>query len=554
MSKIRFFASHLSKRRSLSAEMKRVGIGLLGTVLDRGGSPERWDKWRPTVSLFQHEDLLIDRFELLAEASSAALAEQVAEDIRHVSPETEVRLHAIRFGRDPWDLADVYGALHDWARAYPFDREREDYLVHITTGTHIAQITLFLLNEAGFLPGRLIQTAPPRAGSRVRHREPGRYSLIDLDLSRYDALSTRFARELEETTDFLKSGIATRSAAFNQLIERIEQVALRSKAPVLLTGPTGAGKSQLARRIYELRHHRGGLEGSFVEVNCATLTGDTAASALFGHVRGSFTGAQKDRPGLLREAHKGMLFLDEIGELGLDEQAMLLRALEDKTFLPVGSDKPVKSDFQLIAGTNRDLRRAVSEGRFRDDLLARIHLWTFSLPALRDRREDLAPNLDYELHRFAETEGRQVSFNKEARDAFLRFAERADTPWHGNFRDLNAAIVRMATLAPRGRIRREDVEDEIVRLGDSWHRSAAPDVAELADLAGVFPPETLAGIDPFDRIQLAHVVAVCRRAKSLSDAGRELFAVSRAKRSVTNDADRLKKYLTKWNLEFTSLR
>lgn len=187
-------------------------------------------------------------------------------------------------------------------------------------------------------------------------------------------------------------------------------------------------------------------------------------------------------------------------------------------------------------------------------MLARIHLWTFSLPALRDRREDLAPNLDYELHRFAETEGRQVSFNKEGRDAFLRFAERADTPWHGNFRDLNAAIVRMATLAPRGRIRREDVEDEIVRLGDSWHRSAAPDAAELADLAGVFSPEALAGIDPFDRIQLAHVVAVCRRAKSLSDAGRELFAASRTKRSVTNDADRLKKYLGKWGLEFTALR
>ncbi|MEM1083955.1 MAG: RNA repair transcriptional activator RtcR [Verrucomicrobiota bacterium] len=533
--------------------MKRVAIGLLGTTLDRGSTAERWDKWRPSVSLFQHEDLLIDRFELIHSADSADLARQVAEDIRLVSPETEVCPHEVRFGRDPWDLADVYGALHDWARAYAFDREKENYLIHITTGTHIAQITLFLLNEAGFLPGRLIQTAPPRGRKRSSANEPGRYSTIDLDLSRYDALSTRFARDLEETTDFLKSGIATRSKDFNQLIEQIEQVSLRSTAPILLTGPTGAGKSQLARRIFELRHQRGGLDGEFVEVNCATLTGDTAASALFGHRRGAFTGAQSDRPGLLRQAHKGLLFLDEIGELGLDEQAKVLHALEEKTFLPVGADAPVKSNFQLIAGTNRDLRNEVAAGRFREDLLARIHLWTFSLPALRDRREDIAPNLEYELRRFAETENRKVSFNKEAREAFLRFAEAPDTPWSSNFRDLNAAVTRMATLAPRGRIRSADVDDEVARLRTSWHRPSGGTGSESTDLTPLFPPGQLDDIDPFDRVQLAHVISVCRRSRSMSEAGRELFSASRQKRKVTNDTDRLKKYLAKWGLEFTQL-
>ncbi|MBK1827269.1 RNA repair transcriptional activator RtcR [Haloferula rosea] len=534
--------------------MKRTAIGLLGTTLDRGSSAERWDKWRPSVSLFQHEDLLIDRFELLHDPSSHALAQKVVEDIRLVSPETEVHTHEVRFGRDPWDLADVYGALHDWARGYEFDREKVDYLIHITTGTHIAQISLFLLNEAGFLPGRLIQTAPPRGQRRKDLGAPGRYSLIDLDLSKYDDLSTRFARDLEETTDFLKSGIATRSANFNRLIERIEQVALRSKAPMLLTGPTGAGKSHLARRIYQLRHQRGGLDGEFVEVNCATLTGDTAASALFGHRRGAFTGAQSDRPGLLRQAHKGLLFLDEIGELGLDEQAKLLHALEEKTFLPVGADAPVKSNFQLIAGTNRDLRDEVAEGRFREDLLARIHLWTFSLPALKERREDIAPNLDYELRRFTESDNRAISFNKEAREHFLKFAEAPDTPWLGNFRDLNAAVTRMATLAPRGRIRREDVDEEVIRLRESWYRPSTPQHSEQADLARFIGAAQLEEIDPFDRVQLAHVVAVCQRSKSLSEAGRELFAATRKKRKVTNDADRLKKYLAKWDLDFTALQ
>lgn len=530
--------------------MKRVVIGILGTTLDRGSAADRWDRWRPTVSLFQHEDLLVDRLELLHEGVSQALAKQVAEDIHQVSPETEVRFHRVDFSSNPWDLANVYGALHDWARGYRFDRENEDYLIHITTGTHIAQITLFLLNEAGFMPGRLIQTAPPSKRHQASDQSPGSYSIIDLDLSKYDALSTRFAKDLEETTDFLKSGIATRSKNFNQLIERIEQVALRSKAPMLLEGPTGAGKSHLARRIYELRHQRGGLEGGFVEVNCATLSGDTAASALFGHVRGSFTGAQKDRPGLLREAHKGLLFLDEIGELGLDEQAMLLRALEEKIFLPVGSDKPVKSDFQLIAGTNRDLRREVAKGRFREDLMARIHLWTFTLPALGERREDIEPNIDYELGRFADVEGRQISFNKEARQAFLKFAESPDTPWLGNFRDFNAAVVRMGTLAPRGRIRVEDVEEEIQRLRMSWQRPGEEGGAEMADLSLWLSEQELQDIDAFDRVQLAHVVSVCRQSRNLSEAGRKLFAASRRKRSITNDSDRLKKYLAKWGLTF----
>ena len=151
---------------------------------------------------------------------------------------------------DPWDFEEVYGKLLDFARAYPFDPEAEDYLIHITTGTHVAQICLFLLTEARYLPGRLLQTQPPR-GTAERRRRPG--ASIDLDLSRYDSIATRFAVAAAEGSSFLKSGIETRNAAFNRMIDEIEQVALRSRAPLLLMGPTGAGKSQLARRIYELK-------------------------------------------------------------------------------------------------------------------------------------------------------------------------------------------------------------------------------------------------------------------------------------------------------------
>jgi transcriptional regulatory protein RtcR len=328
------------------------------------------------------------------------------------------------------------------------------------------------------------------------------------------------------------------------MIERIEQVAIRSKAPILLTGPTGAGKSQLARRIYELKHAKHQIEGSFVEVNCATLRGDGAMSALFGHVKGAFTGAVSERAGLLRAANGGMLFLDEIGELGLDEQAMCLRAIEEKRFLPVGSDKEVASDFQLIAGTNRDLARAVDEGRFREDLLARLNLWSFALPSLKERAEDIEPNLAFELVRYARGGGDTVTFNKQARERYLSFATSTDAAWTANFRDLGASVTRMATLAPSGRINEAGVADEIERMQRRWG-AGKPVLDDLAGLLGAGP---LAEIDLFDRVQLAEVVRVCRASKSLSAAGRTLFAASRAAKASSNDADRLKKYLARYGL------
>ena len=519
----------------------RVVLGFLGTTLDVGKGPQRWLRWRPTVALCQHPELIIDRLELIHDRRHAALADLVEMDIAQVAPETEVRHHLVEL-KDPWDFEEVYGALHDFAKGYGFDPDTEDYLVNITTGTHVAQICWFLLTEAHQIPGRLLQTMPPK---RWQDGAPGSYGLIDLDLSRYDRIATRFRADQEEAASFLKSGIATRNAAFNQMIERIEQVAIRSKAPLLLTGPTGAGKSLLAGRIYELRRQRHQIEGAFVEVNCATLRGDGAMSALFGHVKGAFTGAVSDRPGLLRSANTGMLFLDEIGELGLDEQAMILRAIEEKRFLPVGSDKEVKSEFILIAGTNRNLASAVSEGRFREDLLARLNLWTFSLPSLKDRREDIEPNIEFELARHAAEDGQAVTFNREAWERYLRFATSTEALWSANFRDLAASITRMATFATRGRITEDVVSEEIGALQRLWSPVAASSTdAALEQLLGA----ALDKIDLFDRAQLATVLEVCRSSTSLSAAGRVLFAASRASKTTSNDADRLRKYLARFGL------
>lgn len=289
-----------------------VVIGMLGPTLDNGDGARRWTRWRPTVALCQDPELVVSRFELLFDPKFTSLAQVVADDLVQVSPETKVNQVRMPL-RDPWDFEEVYGALHDFARNYDFRPDREDYLVHITTGTHVAQICLFLLAESRHLPGRLIQTGPP---NKRAPRPPGTRTIIDLDLSKYDRLASRFQVETTEARSFLKQGIATKNAAYNALIDEMEHVALRTRAPMLLLGPTGAGKSELARRLFQLKHARNLVSGELVHVNCATLRGDHAMATLFGHTKGAFTGAASAREGLLLRANQGVLFLDRLGSWG----------------------------------------------------------------------------------------------------------------------------------------------------------------------------------------------------------------------------------------------
>jgi transcriptional regulatory protein RtcR len=209
----------------------------------------------------------------------------------------------------------------------------------------------------------------------------------------------------------------------------------------------------------------------------------------------------------------------------------------------------VESHFQLIAGTCRDLRIDVEQGRFREDLYARINLWTFHLPGLADRPEDIEPNLEFELERQAGELGRRLRFNKPARQRYLAYATAPDTAWRGNFRELSASVSRLATLAEGGRITEADVDDEIIRLSNQWRNADTNDDG----LERLLPADTLAQIDLFDRLQLASVIKVCARSATLSEAGRNLFNASRQRKSSSNDADRLRKYLAKFGLVWESV-
>ncbi|MDE7548330.1 RNA repair transcriptional activator RtcR family protein [Acetobacter fabarum] len=517
--------------------MRNVVIGFLGTTLDRG----RRRSWRPSVQICAQSDFRVDRLELLYEQRHLRLAEHVARDIVALSPQTEVRLVDMELS-NPWDFQEVYGKLYDFSEGYGFDEDRENYYVHLTTGTHVAQICWFLLTESRHIPARLLQSAPPRA-DEASH---GTIDIIDLDLARYNDLQRRFEAAAREHSYMLRGGIPTRNAAFHNLIERLDQVVTRSDEPVLLVGEAGVGKTTLAHRIYELKLQRRRVKGRLVHVHCSGLQGSHAMAALFGQKRNVTGQAGTERAGFLSEAEGGVLFLDDIDLLPLPEQGLLLNVLESGRYYPVGSDTARSCRFQLIATSGRDLPALAQEGLMRPDLLARLALWVFSLPPLRNRREDVEAELMHELEEAERSLGCKIGFNVDARTRYLHFASDPAMPWSGNYRDLSASARRLCTLAERGRITLPMVEAEIATLSGQW--AATRRDGDFALLAELLPDP--ARVDEFDRAQLAAVVRACREASSLSAAGRRLFAISRQGKVSQNDADRLRKYLARFGLNW----
>ncbi|WP_374393763.1 RNA repair transcriptional activator RtcR family protein [Tabrizicola sp.] len=516
--------------------MRNVVIGFLGTQLDMGKRRE----WRPSVQLCQHPGFPVDRLELIHDGRHYHLACTVAAAIGSIAPETEVRLVNIDM-KDPWDFQEVYGKLYDFAASYGFDEDRERYHVHLTTGTHVAQICWFLLTESRHVPARLVQTGPPREGGDPQ----GTLDVIDLDLARYNALQRRFEAARRDHSALLLGGVETRSEKLQALVERLDLVAGSTDAPILLVGEAGTGKSALATRLHELKLVRRRVKGRLVQVNCATL-GDSALPALLGQRR---AGPGNDRPGFLREADGGILFLDQIDALPPEAQAALLQVLETGRYCPVGTEAEVSARLHLIASAGLDPGALLRSGRLRPDLHARLAQWQFRLPSLRERREDIEAHL---LHLVAETErllDRHTGFNADALARYLRFARDPATPWPGTLRDLQASALRMAVLAERGRVTLAMVGAEIATLTGQWAAMAADPDADL--LAEVLPAAVV--LDEFDRVQLAAVIRACHESGSMSAAGRRLFAVSREEKASANDADRLRKYLARFGLDWAAV-
>jgi two-component system response regulator HydG len=234
------------------------------------------------------------------------------------------------------------------------------------------------------------------------------------------------------------------------LLDRIQRVA-PTDATVLLTGESGTGKELVARALH-VSSRRG--DKPFVPVNCAAITETLLESELFGHAKGAFTGATRARRGLFEEASGGTLFIDEIGETAPGSQAKLLRALQEGEIRRVGESTPVQVDVRVIAATNQDLRRAVAEKRFREDLFYRLAVVPIRIPPLRERREDVPLLAAHFLHRFVKRTGSQKTLAPEA------VARLVEHDWPGNVRELENMIEQAAALSPGTEIRAADVQIE----------------------------------------------------------------------------------------------
>ncbi len=262
--------------------------------------------------------------------------------------------------------------------------------------------------------------------------------LVERALERRRLLALRAARERGPATP-----LSWGAPAMGPVIDALEKVA-RTNATVLLVGESGTGKEVAARAIHD-RSERG--EGPFVAVNCAALSEHLLESELFGHEKGSFTGAHQRRRGRLELAQGGTLFLDEVGELKPDLQAKLLRVLQEKTYERVGGVQTLDADVRWIAATNRNLVRAIEEGRFREDLYHRLAVFPIRLPPLRERLEDLPELVEVLLAGIAAELGRsRLALDPAA------LARLGRAPWPGNVRELRNALERAAILADGERI------------------------------------------------------------------------------------------------------
>lgn len=266
------------------------------------------------------------------------------------------------------------------------------------------------------------------------------------------------------------------SVPFRRMVKQLTRLAQYS-APALITGETGTGKELAARALHDRgpRH-----DGPFVALNCAAIAEGLAESTLFGHLKGSFTGAYKDRAGAFVEASGGTLFLDEIGELPVALQAKLLRALEVRSVVPVGSEREVAIDVRVVAATHRDLLSMVAQGTFREDLYHRLGVLEVRLPPLRERREDIPLLLERFAQHAAQDVGRRVVLTESA-----IFAAK-DHAWPGNIRQLRNAVLRAAAFAD-GPITGEDL---LPGLTPSPQPSASSSAAESTPRARL---ETLKG-------------------------------------------------------------
>jgi two-component system nitrogen regulation response regulator NtrX len=324
----------------------------------------------------------------------------------------------------------------------------------------------------------------------------------------------RVARALRAEMGF-GGQMVGKSEAMNAVRQMIAKVA-PSDARVLITGESGTGKELVASAIHDASPRR---EKPFVRVNCAAIPRDLVESEMFGHERGAFTGATQTRIGRFELAHHGTLFLDEVGDLGPDAQAKLLRAIEAKEIQRVGGNRVIRADVRILSATNHDLQRAVRAGTFREDLYFRLQVIPLAIPPLRERGDDIFELVEHFSEQFLQRSGQAKPRWRSDALQLLR-----DYPWPGNVRELANIVERLAILHPGAENTGPQVEDVLIVDRDDeappTTPSRVPKVGDARESAPLGPTSLADKMDSFERTVIARALA--EAGGNVADAARRL--------------------------------
>ncbi|MCC7339906.1 MAG: sigma 54-interacting transcriptional regulator [Bryobacterales bacterium] len=520
---------------------KRVVIGLLDPNLDASKKQDRWGTWRPTISISQHHDFAIDRFDLIHEEKDGSLAGGIVEDLLTTSPETDIRSWEMNTATLQ-DFSSSLKALTDFVANYRFSIDVEEYYLHVSNLTVPAQLALIFLASKGIAPARLIQSRMPMNLEDIL----GSYEIIDV---RPGAAVDRLMGESASSTLIersLKGGVETRNPHFNGTIRRMGSVLARRNLPLVISGRRGTGKSTLARRFFETKRERSLLDGPLVEADSRQLRPGQISQLLRAFTSlgpGELPGKVSITPGT---GNAGVLLLRNIENLPAEDQIAIEETIQ---FGALAREMPgLPCEFQLIATTRANLNDLAQQHRFLAPLAERLTTWEFTLLPLVERLEDFAAYMDDEINQQFVEFSTPLRFRGSAKRKYLEMATAGQSSWESSLEDLHRSISRMAIESPDEGITTDLVKLEFEKLNDEWALQTCEE-----ELLQIVPEEMRYQLDLFQKTQLMEVIRICMRSRSLSEAGRRLFASSRSRKKSVNDADRLRKYLQRFGLEWKNL-
>lgn len=433
--------------------MKKWLISWIGDTDHRAAEGELTDQLGPIASALKSEQY--DQVHLLTNYGYARSG-PYCDWLESITGHPRIELREVDL-TSPIDHTDIYRKVTAELQQLRLSHDTTALTFHLSPGTP-AMATIWVLLAKSRFPARLIQTAKQQQGVK---EVDIKFDLAGDFLPEYlQRTDERVGRLLAKPEGVAKEfvGIVHANAQMREQIQRAHQIAAHN-VPVLILGETGTGKELFAEAI----HHASGRTGKYVAVNCGAIPKELVNSELFGHRKGAFTGADRERKGHFREAAGGALFLDEVGDLPLDAQVRLLRAIQQGEVTPLGASDPVTVDVRIIAATHRDLMADVQSGRFREDLFHRLAVGIIRLPALRERREDIPLLIAHFMRLINHDSALSPEWqHKEISEKAIKILLSHD--WPGNVRELYHTLLRASIWARKGVLDEQDMTNNILRM------------------------------------------------------------------------------------------